>query len=77
MKRSYRLRPEVIDRARDRLDCTSDEQLAVKLGMASGTLARIRRGETPGFGTAIKLLDAADCGLPAGIQRVELPAVSA
>lgn len=78
MKRStYRLHPAVIDRAKDRLGFSSDEQLAVHLEMSSGTIARIRRGETPGFATAIKLLDAADCGIPAGIQRIDVPAVTA
>lgn len=75
--RHYRLRPEVIDRARDRLNLTSDEQLAVHIGVSSGTIRRIRAGETPGFATALKLLDAADCGIPAGIQRIDVPAVSA
>ncbi|WP_327083224.1 helix-turn-helix domain-containing protein [Mycolicibacter heraklionensis] len=66
---TYRLRPQVIDRARDRHNCSSDEQLAVKLGMASGTLARIRRGDNPSFVTAIRLLEAADMPL-SGIQRI-------
>jgi|GEM_PF-2719474 len=75
--RKYKLRPEVIDRARDRCGCTSDEQLAVKLGLASGTLSRIRRGETPSFITAIRLLDAADAGIPAGVQRIDKDSAAA
>lgn len=76
MKRStYRLRPTVIDLARERLGCTSDEQLAVRLGIASGTIARIRRGEVPSFPTAIRLLDAADVSL-VGVEAVpaDIPA---
>ncbi|MFT4088255.1 MAG: helix-turn-helix transcriptional regulator [Gordonia sp. (in: high G+C Gram-positive bacteria)] len=67
----YKVRPEVIDRARERLDCTSDEQLAVKIGVASGTIRRIRSGDTPSFITAIKLLDASGVGIPVGVQRID------
>lgn len=65
--RHYRLRPEVIDRARDRLGCTSDEQLAGRIGVASGTIRRARAGDSPSFATAIKILDAAGVDIPAGV----------
>lgn len=70
MTGKYRIRPEVLDRARERHGMTSDEQLAAHIGVASGTIHRIRRGETPSFATAILLLDAAGVTL-AGIERTE------
>lgn len=73
MTGKYRIRPEVIDRARERMSLTSDEQLAHKLGVSGGTISRIRRGETPSFITAIRLLDAAGAPLT-GVARTESPA---
>lgn len=68
MAKKYHMRPEVIDKARERLGFTSDEQLAVHLGVSSGTITRVRKGETPSFATAILLLDAAGVTL-AGIVK--------
>lgn len=73
MSGHYRLRPEVIDRARERLGVTSDEKLAAELKVTAGTISRIRRGESPSFATAIRLLEAA--GSPvSGVVRYEQPA---
>lgn len=65
----YRIRPEVIDIARRNLGATSDEQLGARLGLTGGTVSRVRRGETPSFVTAIKILDAAGAPLE-GIAKV-------
>lgn len=71
----YRIRPEVLDRARELLDCSSDEQLAVRLGIAGGTITRVRRGESPSLSTAIMLMDAADVDkIHVGAQRIVDPA---
>lgn len=59
---------EVVDQARARTGCTSDEQLAVKLGVSGGTIARIRRGAQPSFATAIRLLEAAGTTV-AGVRK--------
>ncbi|WP_420100144.1 helix-turn-helix domain-containing protein [Corynebacterium sp.] len=68
MRQTYRIRPEVIDRARERLGCTSDEKLAVRLGMTAATIGRVRRGESPSLGTTIALLNAAAVDLPVGVE---------
>lgn len=59
----YILRPEVIDEARKRFGVTSDEKLAAKLNLSSGTVQRARRGKELQFTTAIKLLRAAGAEL--------------
>lgn len=64
----YRLRPEVIDTARANLGVHSDEQLAARLGLTSGTISRARRGESPSFITVIKILDAAGAPI-SGIEE--------
>lgn len=70
MPGKYRIRPEVIDRARERTGCTSDEQLAARIGVTGGTIHRIRHGATPSFITAIRLLN--EAGVPlTGIARTE------
>lgn len=73
MTDTYRLRPEVLDRVRERHGLTSDEQVAHLIGVSAGTVHRIRRGETPSFATAIKLLNEAGMTL-AGIQKIKTPA---
>lgn len=70
MTSRYRIRPEVIDRAREQLGLDSDEKLGAALGVTGGTISRIRRGETPSFATAIRLLNAAGAPLT-GIARVD------
>lgn len=68
----YRIRPEVIDQARQRLGVTSDEQLAARLGMTGGTVSRYRRGRGHSFDNAVRILDAA--GMPvSGVERVAAP----
>ena len=66
----YKIRTEVIDRARERLGADSDEKLAHALGMSLGTITRARRGEQPSFATAIKLLEAAGASV-SGVQRID------
>lgn len=68
MSSRYYIRPETIDLARERLGVSSDEQLAQKLKVTSGTISRMRRGESPSFATGIKVLDAAGVGIH-GIVR--------
>lgn len=68
MSNKYYIRAEVIDLARERLGLSSDEQLAHELKVTSGTISRMRRGESPSFATGIKVLDAAGIGIH-GIVR--------
>lgn len=56
MRIKYRIRPEVIDQVRERHGFTSDEQLGAYLGVTGATVHRIRKGESPNFSTAIRLL---------------------
>lgn len=69
MRQQYRLRPEVIDRARERLGETSDERLAVRLGMTGTTMSRIRGGSQPSLPNAVSLLHAADVPMEIGLER--------
>ena len=70
MKPQYRISPEVVDKARERLGLSSDEKLAVRLGISTGTISRVRRGETGvNFSTGILLLNAAGVAVPLGIRE--------
>lgn len=68
MSGTHYITAEVIDQARARTGCTSDEQLAVTLGVSGGTIARIRRGGSPAFTTGIRLLEAAGVTV-AGVRK--------
>ena len=74
MRQKWRIRPEVIDRARDRLGETSDERLAVRLGMTGTTLSRIRSGAQPSLPNAVSLLRAASVSVEAGLVPADKPA---
>lgn len=51
-----RLNPAVLDRARELKGFTSDEQLAVELGMSGATIRNLRHGRTaPTIATALKI----------------------
>ncbi|APT90478.1 hypothetical protein CSPHI_04850 [Corynebacterium sphenisci DSM 44792] len=70
MSSRYRVRPEVVDRARERLDVSSDERLAARLGVTAATISRIRRGEQPSLPVAVDLLHAAAVSMTAGLEPV-------
>lgn len=70
MRQQYRVRPEVIDRARERLDVSSDERLAARLGITAATIGRVRRGEQPSLPVAVNLLRAAAVSMTAGLEPV-------
>lgn len=69
MRTEYRISPEVIKAARDRGGFTSDEALAVSLGISSNTIRRAREGQGVTFSTGIALLNAAGVSIPIGIYR--------
>lgn len=57
---AYALRPQVLDKIRADHGLSSDEHLARELKLSLGTISGIRRGRTPSFATAIKILEAAN-----------------
>lgn len=51
-----KLNPSVLDRARELKGFTSDEQLAVKMGMSGAAIRNLRHGKTsPTIATALKI----------------------
>lgn len=73
MRSQYRVITEVLDLARERLNVSSDEKLAVAIGVSGATIARIRRGAVPHFDTAMTLLEEAGLLPVPGIERVSAP----
>ncbi len=70
MTPTYRLRREVIDRAKDRLGCTTDQQLSDLTGVIPSQISRARHG-TVGLRTCLALMEAAGIeSINAGIQKV-------
>lgn len=69
MKTKYKIRPEVIDKARERGGFTSDEQLAASLGVTTNTVLRARQGQGLHFSTGILLLHAAGISIPLGVEK--------
>ncbi|MFC2726443.1 MAG: helix-turn-helix domain-containing protein [Corynebacterium matruchotii] len=72
----YKLSPLVLDKIRSNRGFSSDAQLAHEVGVTVGTISNIRRGATPSFKTAIRLLELADItDMRAAIVKVaEAPA---
>lgn len=55
-----RLKPELVDQARNNLGVTSDEKLAAQLELTRNTLDNVRRGKGVSLGTAVLLMNAAN-----------------
>ncbi|MDN6438343.1 MAG: hypothetical protein L0K27_02620 [Corynebacterium nuruki] len=56
---AYTIRPQVLDKIRAEHHWSSDEQMAVNLGLSRGTIDRLRAGGQPSFPVAMRLLEAA------------------
>ena len=51
----FTLAPEALDKIRKKHSITSDEKLAAKIGVTTGTIRNLRRGGSPSLETVVKL----------------------
>lgn len=62
---NFKIRPQVLDKIRADHGYTSDQELADALGLAPGTVQRLRAGACPSVPTLVKILDVA------GVERLD------
>lgn len=67
---NFQIRPQVFDKILADNGFSSNQELAVKLGLALGTVQRLRAGACPSVPTLVKVLSVAGVDrLDAGLMR--------